>query len=238
MNVLSTVTLSMTILYMYLLHVKLLDQFHQRCLQKVLNIKWFDRISNEQVLQQTKMPSIDSLLTKAQLRWTGHIVRMEDTRLPKQIFYSELSEGQPPRGRPRLRCKDTLKKGHLRNATNQWTSGRTWPTIDLLGVRPLTRLWNRLNTREEAGKWQRERQGRPEQNTHSTLSLAPTVAACVPPNSASDPIGAYTYARIDFIEYDGRPYIFIAQIYFIFIYLTILLYSIYIIYLILFNSII
>ena len=101
---------------------------------EILNIKWFDRISNEQVLQQTKMPSIDSLLTKAQLRWTGHIVRMEDTRLPKQIFYSELSEGQWPRGRPCLRYKDTLKRSlkKCNISVDQWENmandRSAWPT--------------------------------------------------------------------------------------------------------------
>lgn len=99
-------------------------------------------------------------------------------------------------------------KGHLRNATYQWTSGRTRPTIDLLGVRPLTRLWNHLNMIEEAGRWEREQHGRPEQNTHSILSLAATVAACMPPNSASDPISTHTYAGMDFVEYDGRSYMY------------------------------
>ena len=35
---------------------------------------------------------------------------MQENRLPKQLFYSELSEGHRSRGRPKLRFKDTLKK--------------------------------------------------------------------------------------------------------------------------------
>ncbi|KAL8584213.1 hypothetical protein ACOMHN_034899 [Nucella lapillus] len=56
------------------------------------------------------MPSIDALLTQSQLRWSGHLVRMQDSRLPKQLFYGELTGGHRPRGRPNLRYKDTLKK--------------------------------------------------------------------------------------------------------------------------------
>ncbi|KAL8559490.1 hypothetical protein ACOMHN_037154 [Nucella lapillus] len=56
------------------------------------------------------MPSIDALLTQSQLRWSGHLVRMQDSRLPKQLFYGELTGGHPPSGRPKLRYKDTLKK--------------------------------------------------------------------------------------------------------------------------------
>ena len=62
------------------------------------------------VLLQAKMPSIDALLTQSQLRWSGHLVRMQDNRLPKRLFYSELSEGHSSRGRPKLRYKDNLKK--------------------------------------------------------------------------------------------------------------------------------
>ena len=46
---------------------------------------------------------------KAQLRWAGHVVRMEDTRLPKALFYGQLSSGFRNQGRPLLRYKDTLK---------------------------------------------------------------------------------------------------------------------------------
>ena len=95
---------------LYRRHVKLLDQFHQRCLRRILNIKWYNRVSNVNVLSQAQMPSIDALLTQSQLRWSGHLVRMQNNRLPKQLFYGELTEGHRPRGRPKLRYKDTLKK--------------------------------------------------------------------------------------------------------------------------------
>ena len=35
---------------------------------------------------------------KAQLRWTGHGMRTEDSRLPKQIFCSELARGTRRQG--------------------------------------------------------------------------------------------------------------------------------------------
>ena len=44
-----------------------------------------------------------------QLRWVRHVVRMKESRLPKQIFFCELSQGNRTRGRPTLRYKDTLK---------------------------------------------------------------------------------------------------------------------------------
>ena len=55
------------------------------------------------------MLSIDAHLKKAQLRWCGHVARMEDYRLPKQLFFAELSQGKRHMGGQKKRYKDTLK---------------------------------------------------------------------------------------------------------------------------------
>ena len=38
------------------------------------------------------MSSIEVTLTASQLRWTGHIIRMNDSRFPKAVFYGELAK--------------------------------------------------------------------------------------------------------------------------------------------------
>jgi len=68
-----------------------LDTFHLRCLRQIAGIKWQDKIPNTEVLERCKMTGIEVFLRQAQLRWSGHLVRMPDTRLPKAIFYSQLS---------------------------------------------------------------------------------------------------------------------------------------------------
>ena len=45
----------------------------------------------------------------AQLRWTGHVIRMPDKRLPKKVFRGELKEGKRSQGGQKKRYKDTLK---------------------------------------------------------------------------------------------------------------------------------
>ena len=62
-----------------------------------------------QVLEKCGLPSIECLIIKCQLRWTGHIVRMEDDRIPKMLLYGQLKEGHRDLGRPFKRYKDTLK---------------------------------------------------------------------------------------------------------------------------------
>ncbi|KAK4304827.1 hypothetical protein Pmani_023262 [Petrolisthes manimaculis] len=49
------------------------------------------------------------MVLKAQLRWTGHVIRMESSRLPLQLLYGDLRQGQRPRGRPKKRFKDCIK---------------------------------------------------------------------------------------------------------------------------------
>ena len=44
------------------------------------------------------------------LRWAGHVSRMNDTRMPKSVFFNQLSKGKRDRGAPRKRYKDQLKR--------------------------------------------------------------------------------------------------------------------------------
>ena len=91
-------------------HLRLLERFHQRCLRSILNIHWSDYITNVEVLQQAGITSVEAMLMKTQLRWAGHVSRMEDHRLPKIVLYGELSTGHRDRGAPKKRYKDSLKK--------------------------------------------------------------------------------------------------------------------------------
>ena len=39
-------------------------------------------------------------MLQVQLRWAGLVTRMEDVRMPKAVFFSELQEGKSDRGAP------------------------------------------------------------------------------------------------------------------------------------------
>ena len=55
------------------------------------------------------MQSVHTLLKLAQLRWTGHVTRMPDERLPKKILYEKLQGGKRSHCGQKKRYKDTLK---------------------------------------------------------------------------------------------------------------------------------
>ena len=71
-----------------------------------------DKVTNKEILERAFLirRSMEDLLIRKNLRWTGHFSRMSPDRLPKQVIYSQLSSGHRKRGRPRLRFKDTIKK--------------------------------------------------------------------------------------------------------------------------------
>ena len=50
------------------------------------------------------------MILKYQLRWAGHVSRLEDHRLPNIVTFGELSSGHRDRGAPKKRFKDNLKK--------------------------------------------------------------------------------------------------------------------------------
>ena len=93
----------------YQRHAKKLNHFHLSCLRKLLKIRWQDKIPDTEVLEKANMQRVHTLLKLAQLRWTGHVTRMPDQRLPKKVLYGELQEGKRSQDGQKKRYKDTPK---------------------------------------------------------------------------------------------------------------------------------
>ena len=93
----------------YRKHINQLDAFHMRCLRVICGIKWDDRVRNSTILKRCNIAGIETLQAKIQLRWAGHVVRMNENRLPKKILYGQLPNAKRSIGRPLLRYKDKLK---------------------------------------------------------------------------------------------------------------------------------
>ena len=71
-----------------------------------------DKVTNKDILERTALPSMEDLLIRKNLRWTGHLMGMSPERLQSRFstLYSQLSSGHRKRGRPRPRFKDTVKR--------------------------------------------------------------------------------------------------------------------------------
>ena len=87
--------------------VKILDHFHLSCLRTFLKLRWQDKIPNTEVLKKAGTQSVHALSKRAQLKWTDHVTRMPDERLPKKVFHGELKEEKRCQGDQKKRYKDT-----------------------------------------------------------------------------------------------------------------------------------
>jgi len=64
--------------------------FAKSCM-RLLGIKWYDKISNAKVRKGTGMAKLEEIVKERRLRWLGHVIRMEDCRIPNQALNWNLS---------------------------------------------------------------------------------------------------------------------------------------------------
>ena len=87
-----------------------LNTFHMRNVTRILSIKWSDHITNNEALRRAATPIIYTLLRQRRLRWQGHVCRMQDGRIPRDLLHDELTTGKTAQGRPQLRLKTVCKR--------------------------------------------------------------------------------------------------------------------------------
>ena len=107
--VLSTLLYACEAWTLYRSDIKRLESFQQSKLRQILKIKWESRTTNNTVLKRASLTSVEATIMHHRLRWAGHVLRMDPSRLPKILLYSELADGTRPRGAPKRRYKDQLK---------------------------------------------------------------------------------------------------------------------------------
>ena len=94
----------------YARQIRTLEAWHIKNLRSILGITWRDRITHEEIFRRTGSVSLENYLSRRQLRWLGHVIRMPDDRLPKQALYGQLTVGERSSGGQKKRHKDHMKK--------------------------------------------------------------------------------------------------------------------------------
>ena len=91
-------------------HLRRLSSFHNHCIRRILGVsrreQWAERLSTIDLAQRFGMPcGIADQLRDHRLRWLGHMGRMQDHRLPKQLLFGERTATRPRHG-PKKRWRD------------------------------------------------------------------------------------------------------------------------------------
>ena len=88
-----------------------LNVFEMKCLRSVAGVTRWDRLRNEEVRRRTGVSrELAAQVDRSVLRWYGHMVRMENERLTKEVWKARVS-GRQMRGRPKFGWMDGVKRG-------------------------------------------------------------------------------------------------------------------------------
>jgi len=69
---------------------KKLETTHHKFHRRLLGICRKDKVRNEEVREQTNLKEMNLIIKERRLRWLGHVLRMEDDRIPKQAMYWQM----------------------------------------------------------------------------------------------------------------------------------------------------
>ena len=97
-----------------------LTSFHTANLREILRIFWPQKISNNQLLRQTKQEDIRTLVNRRRWRWIGHVMRKASNNIAR-IAMHWTPEGKRSRGRPKTTWRRTVEK-RLRGLNYSWST--------------------------------------------------------------------------------------------------------------------
>ena len=70
----------------YQSQVKKLHAYMMAPLRVIMNVPWKDKITNVEILCLTGLISMIDILIAKNLRWLGHVYRIDINRLPRQLL--------------------------------------------------------------------------------------------------------------------------------------------------------
>jgi len=85
---------------------KKLEATHHKFQRRLLGISLKDKVCNKEVRQRTNLKEMNLIIKEKRLRWLGHVLRMEDDKIPKQAMYWQMDHHVKHKpGRLRKNCE-------------------------------------------------------------------------------------------------------------------------------------
>ena len=103
---------------------KRLQTFINKCLRRLLRIRWTDRIRNEEVWERAQHVPVDKEIGRRRWKWIGHTLRKPESNIARKALDWN-PQGKRHRGRP----KESWRRVMDRDLTR---TGKTWNEVKLL----------------------------------------------------------------------------------------------------------
>lgn len=94
-----------------------LQAMEMRYFRRVAGKTRRDRVRNQTLRTNLQVQPLTEVVDRNKMRWFGHLVRMEDQRIPKQMLEAR-TQGRRPRGRPRMKWMDSIKPAFLKRGVD------------------------------------------------------------------------------------------------------------------------
>ncbi|KAJ4429500.1 hypothetical protein ANN_21669 [Periplaneta americana] len=117
-----------------------------RCLRRILQIRWPDIITNSELWKITNQEEITIEIKRRKWNWIGHTIRKEDGAVERMALDWNL-QGSRTRGKP----KNTWKRTVLEEIARE---GKTWSEVKKLATnRQVNKYEHRVLVGKPEGKW-------------------------------------------------------------------------------------
>ena len=93
----------------------LMNQTEMRMLRWIQGVSLREHKRNEEIREAATVQPIATHLMQKQLRWYGHVRHIDESHITRTVLDMEV-EGVRPRGRPKLRYMDTIRRDIKKNA--------------------------------------------------------------------------------------------------------------------------
>ena len=104
--------------------IKRLQTFINKCLRRLLKIRWTDRIRNEEVWERAQHVPVDKEIGRRRWKWIGHTLRKPESNIARKALDWN-PQGKRHRGRPRESWRRVMDRDLTR-------TGKTWNEVKLL----------------------------------------------------------------------------------------------------------
>ena len=93
-----------------------------RMVRWAMGVSLLEHRRNEEILEEAKVEPIATVMRRRRLEWFGHIKRRHETENIRAVVEMKM-EGKRPRGRPKLRWYDTVRRD-----LKAWKIKEEWAT--------------------------------------------------------------------------------------------------------------